>query len=209
MNNKSTLKQIVWKRETFLILMLAISISCIRKSDDKATIKDALVSDWPLSIQEHKVGMVSTGIKIDESINIISKYFKVEPDSILSSDDENYSFFYTVKNKNGQPVFNIHPATDKGNGREFVYSYEVLSEEYSIDKTNVSVGKEVNDLKKSFTLTETYFDYDDGLFVFVSDFSGSFSIELDSEHKNSLGESNYENPEDIPGHFKLKSITVY
>lgn len=191
-----------------VIVFLSFLWSCNASSSKSIAEQASFSNEWPKIIQSSKIGLVSTGIKIKDALGIISEYFEVKPDSIMNSDEE-YTFFYKVKDQQGQYIFNIHPAPDKGNGREFVYSYEVFNNEYIIDKTNICVGKDVNEIKKHFKLSSTYFDFDSGLFLFVSDFNGSFNIELDSISKNSLGESNFETPEDVPGYFKIKSIIIY
>jgi hypothetical protein len=192
-----------------LISIVICSISCNTQSKDQNSANAGVLNEWPKSIQLHKVGLVNTGIKLNDAINILSNYFSVSMDSIYNEEEESYTYVVYVKNDKGEVQFCIHPSADIGNGKEIVYSYEVLSQEYSIDKTNISVGDNVSELRKAYQIQKSYFDYDNGLFMFASDFDGCFGIELDDINKNALDQNNFENFDSIPGTFEIKSIIVY
>lgn len=166
-------------------------------------------NEWTKTIDNHKIGFISTGTNIKESIKLISDYYLVTYDSLQDAIEDYYNYFYQVQDNSGNIEFLIFPDDDQGKGIDFIYSFEVISNQYKIIGTDISVGKKVKDIDKYFTLTDLYFDYNYGLFLYSNDFSGAFSIIIDSTHNEFLENNFFENPENVHKESTIKSIIVY
>lgn len=170
---------------------------------------DSGTDNWVDIISDKRIGLISTDLKIEEALKILGGRYLVVYDSIADIYETEYTYFFSMLNQDGKEVFRLNPDTEKGEKNEFIYSIEVFDNKYLIKETEVSVGADYEVLKNYFSVNEVYFDYEIGLFVFCTNFNGAFSLELDSIHQASLGQYDYATPNQIPDHFKIKSIIVY
>lgn len=88
-----------------------------------------------------------------------------------------------------------------------IFRFEIYDSNYKSDK-GIGIGNTVTDLKEKYKLTEAFFAYDIGLFLFAEGFDGSFG--LDYESYSDIDDFNFEKatPETVPEKSIIDKIVI-
>ncbi len=85
--------------------------------------------------------------------------------------------------------------------------FKLYDSGYVSDK-GIHVGNNVKELKEKYKITETYFDYDNGMFLYVEGFSGSFRLDYNSYSNNKNYDFEQPKPETLLDNSIIDMIVI-
>lgn len=166
------------------------------------------LTNWTNTFKNHQIGYLTIGDSVTHSIKRLSIDFNVTYDSIeacVGCFDE-FEYYYRIKNSSNETVFTVHPGQEENN-IGLIQHIKLYDKTYKSDK-GIGIGNTANDLKEKYNVSEAYFDYENGLFFFASDFKGSFRFDCCMQDK--YQDINFENPsiEVVPDDMVVDMIVI-
>jgi len=184
----------------------------IETTDTDTTIPKRIENDekstkWTNTFSKNTLGLLQTGDSISKALDLLNDLFIVKFDSIEACEGcfDEFEYYYSVY-KNHKLIFTLHPGYEENN-KDLIFRFELYDADYKSDK-GIGIGNTVTDLKEKYKLTEAYFAYDLGLFLFAKDFDGSFGLSYESY--SDINDFNFEQatPETIPEKCIIDKIVI-
>jgi len=162
---------------------------------------------WEKTFDRHKLGFLNTGDSIEKSLKLIENLFDVE--YVLIEDtfaDEVYED-YTVRDNTGTTIFKIYPGVEENGLADRIQHFELYDPSYSC-QFGFFIGMTVSELKKTYALTQAYFNYDDGLLLYNDVMDFIFLLNVDSYSR--VKKFDYENPtiDSVPDQAIIERINI-
>lgn len=161
------------------------------------------------TIKKHCLGDICTGTPIKKVLTRLKERYIVYYDSIAQSEEDTlYFYHYAVLDKKSLRLFDLN-TKENHKENDTINTIMVISDQFITEK-GISVGDKVTELKSKYAFEKAYFTYDEGLWLYFSDFKGAFRLDLNTVIADNL---DVENPnlsiDSIPGKIKIDGIVIY
>lgn len=159
-------------------------------------------------ISEKGIENIELNMPLDKALELLTPNYRVEKKitKVWENDNDSIVFMRVFESDSDKLIFSfIVDYNENPNG--IVWTFQIYSDKYKTME-NLSIGDTYKKIKETYELDQAYFNYNDGLFIFLKNRNIRFRLNTEYDPNDEF-KSEYSTLDDIPEFFPIDMIVLF